>query len=78
MKKIIYIILIAMYITMFFGGCGNNDEVEPESFILSQETQQKYTALINETLNDFYWYYVANSFAYFESTVPANTEGTVR
>ena len=72
MKKLLFVLGC---LSLGFSGCAGQEEtVSASVFTLPEETQQEYKAQIEETLNEFYWYYDSESFSYSKGRVPEETE----
>lgn len=68
-------LLIAIILCMAFSGCSSADSENAEdTFSISKEQQEKYTGIIENTLNSFYWHYDSSTLAYYEGKVPEKTE----
>jgi len=75
MKKILMLMISLLFI---FTGCASDEEeAVEERFSLSSEKQQEYTAVIEETLDSFYWNYDEETLAYYEDSVPDDETGVI-
>ena len=64
------IILLAV---LFLYGCAPSADMEPESyFSISDDKESYYNAIIEDTLNSFYWRYDSDSIYYEEDIVPSD------
>ena len=73
MKKLILLLLCACLCT----GCSDQTAMtDAPVFSLTAQQQETYETIIDETLNQFYWYYQADSLQYASTTIPQETEET--
>ena len=58
---------------LFLYGCAPSADMEPESyFSISDDNESYYNAIIEDTLNSFYWRYDSDSIYYEEDIVPSD------
>jgi len=70
-KRIGVLVLLCAMLT----GCGAKTNAgSSEVFTLSKQQQEKYTGLIENTLNSFYWHYDNSTLAYYEAAVPDKSD----
>ena len=68
-------ICILIFGILLLSGCSSAENSESETvFTLSEEKQEIYDNLIEETLNSFYWRYDSDSITYFEEAIPSDEE----
>lgn len=62
---------IALLTALFLSGCASStDEGQEPVFSISEETEDYYNSVIENTLNSFYWRYDSDSIYYEEDFVP--------
>ena len=66
--------IILSVITLLSGCSADSDNNETASFSISAKQESTYDALIESTLNSFYWRYNSSSVKYEEGTVPTDEE----
>lgn len=68
-------ILILLILCIAFSGCSASaPDTSAETFAISKQQQEKYTGIIEKTLNSFYWHYDSSTLAYYEGKVPEKTD----
>lgn len=73
MKKRIFCAITAALLGLC--GCGGQEE---EVFSLTAEQQEKYTQIIDQVTEEFYWNYDKDSLVFGQAVVPENTEENAR
>jgi hypothetical protein len=71
MKKLCAVIILCVA----FSGCSSYaPDSSAAAFSISKQQQDKYTNIIEDTLNSFYWHYDSSTLAYYEGKVPEKIE----
>lgn len=68
-------ICMAAVLALVLCGCGAKEEA---ALALTAEQQEKYTQMIDDVTEEFYWNYDKDSLVFSEGTVPENTEENQR